>query len=83
MDIVITYVDGNDPLWREDYERCLNVPLLNKRYRDWGTLRYLFRGIEKYMPYIRNVYLVVSRESQLPAWISDKVIPVLHRDIIP
>ena len=55
MDIVITYVDGNDPLWREDYERCLNVPLLNKRYRDWGTLRYLFRGIEKYMPYIRNV----------------------------
>ena len=83
MDIVITYVDGNDPLWREDYERCLNVPLLNKRYRDWGTLRYLFRGIEKYMPYIRNVYLVVSRESQLPSWISDKVIPVMHRDIIP
>lgn len=83
MDAVITYVDGNDPLWREDFERCTRQPLLDKRYRDWGTLRYLLRGIEYHMPYIRNVYLVVSRESQLPSWISGKVIPVLHRDIIP
>ena len=45
MDIVITYVNGLDPVWQQDYERYTNIPILEKRFRDWGTLRYLFRGI--------------------------------------
>ena len=40
MDAVITYVDGNDPAWRQDYLAAAgNEPA--KRYRDWGTLPYL------------------------------------------
>lgn len=36
------------------------------------------------MPFIRNVYLVVSGESQIPDWIDrDEINVVLHRDIIP
>lgn len=68
MDIVITYVDGNDPVWQKDYEEYAAVPAMTKRYRDWGTLKYLLRGIQQKMPYIRNVFLVVSHESQVPAW---------------
>lgn len=84
MDIVITYVDGNDPVWRSDYEKYTNKPLLEKRFRDWGTLKYLMRGIEKNMPFIKNVYLVVSGETQVPAWVNrDKLHIVLHKDIIP
>ena len=84
MDIVITYVNGLDPIWQKDYERYTNQPVLEKRFRDWGTLRYLFRGIEVNMPFIRKVHLVVSHESQVPEWINrDEVHVVLHSDIIP
>ena len=84
MDIVITYVDGNDPVWKKDYEKYTNVPVMQKRFRDWGTLKYLLRGIEVNMPFIRNVYLVVSHPSQVPHWVdSENLKVVLHKDIIP
>ncbi len=84
MDVVITYVDGLDPLWQKDYEECTNIPILEKRFRDWGTLRYLMRGIEVNMPFIRKVHLVVARDSQVPEWVNrDEVNVVLHKDIIP
>ena len=85
MDIVITYVDGLDPAWRQDYASAMGSEALEtKRFRDWGTLKYLLRGIEKNMPFIRKVFLVVSRESQVPFWVDrEKVGIVLHRDIIP
>ena len=84
MDIVITYVDGNDPVWKQDYEKYTNVPVMQKRFRDWGTLKYLLRGIEVNMPFIRNVYLVVSHPSQVPDWADKANLKiVLHRDIIP
>lgn len=84
MDIVITYVNGLDPIWQTEYERHTNTPILEKRFRDWGTLKYLFRGIEKNMPFIRKVHLVVSGDNQVPEWINrDEVNIVLHKDIIP
>jgi hypothetical protein len=84
MDVVITYVDGLDPLWQKDYEECTNIPILEKRFRDWGTLRYLMRGIDVNMPFIRKVHLVVARDSQVPEWVNrDEVNVVLHKDIIP
>ena len=84
MDIVITYVDGNDPVWKQDYEKYTNVPVMQKRFRDWGTLKYLLRGIEANMPFIRNVYLVVSHSSQVPQWVDQSQLKiVLHKDIIP
>lgn len=84
MDVVITYVDGNDTVWKQDYEKTTNVPVMEKRFRDWGTLKYLLRGIETKMPFIRNVYLVVSHTSQVPEWADQEQLKiVLHKDIIP
>lgn len=84
MDIVITYVNGLDPLWQKEYEKYTQVPINEKRFRDWGTLRYLFRGIAENMPFIRKVHLVVSQDSQVPEWINRaEVNVVLHRDIMP
>ena len=81
---MITYVDGNDPVWKKDYEKYTNVPVMEKRFRDWGTLKYLLRGIEKKMPFIRNVYLVVSHPSQIPSWADvSQLNVILHQDIIP
>lgn len=84
MDVVITYVDGLDPLWQKDYEDAVGEKVQAKRFRDWGTLKYLLRGIEYNMPFVRNVYLVVSRDSQVPEWVDRLNLHiVLHEDIIP
>ncbi len=83
MDVVITYVDGNDPAWQRDYEKYADVPVLQKRFRDWGTLKYLLRGIQQNMPFVENVYLVVSHPSQVPEWAGEQLHIVLHKDIIP
>ena len=84
MDAVITYVNGADPVWQKSFETYAGVPAVTKHYRDWGTLKYLLRGIETHLPFIRNVYLVVSGESQVPAWADREGLHVvLHEDIIP
>ena len=84
MDAVITYVDGLDQIWQAEYASAVGGEILAKRYRDWGTLRYLIRGIEKHIPSVENVYLLVSGISQVPAWIDkDQVRVVLHKEIIP
>ena len=54
------------------------------RFRPNDYLKYLFRGIEKNMPWINKIHLVVANESQIPAWIDkNKIHVVLHEDIIP
>lgn len=84
MDAVITYVNGVDPVWQQQYAEATHRPVLAKRYRDWGLLPYLLRGIELYMPFVERVFLVVSGESQVPAWAdTDRLKIVYHRDIIP
>ena len=84
MDVLITYVDGNDPLWQEDFSRTVRDAAVTKRYRDMGTFRYLFRALERYLPFVRKVHLLVARDSQVPAWINrDEVHVVTHDAIIP
>lgn len=84
MDIVITYVNGKDPLWLDDYKKNVDETVNEKRFRDWGTLKYLLRGIESHMPFVRKVFLVVARDSQVPDWVDrSSVNVVLHSDFIP
>ena len=84
MDAVITYVNGLDPVWQAEYADAVGGRVMAKRYRDWGTLKFLLRGIEKHIPSIENVFLLVSGDSQVPSWVDRSVVRVvLHRDIIP
>lgn len=84
MDAVITYVNGLDPAWQEAYASRVGTAINGKHFRDWGTLRYLLRGIETHLPFVRKVYLVVWDESQVPDWADRTTLRiVLHKDIIP
>ena len=85
MDAVITYVNGLDPEWQKDYIATVGMEtFMDKRFRDWGTLKYLLRGIEIHLPFIKNVYLIVSGDTQVPEWVDrSRVNLVLHKDIIP
>lgn len=85
IDLIITYVNGSDRNWINDYIRTTKTHNPSAvRYRSWGTLKYLLRGVEQYMPFIRDVVLVISRKSQLPSWIDESNVRVVyHEDFIP
>lgn len=86
IDIVITWVDGNDPAWR--HERDLYTGELQdtreRRYREWDNLQYWFRAIEKNAPWVNKIYFVTW--GHLPQWLNTnnpKLIIVKHEDFIP
>lgn len=85
MDYVFPYVDCSDPVWREQYKQINNTLTMDEsRFRSFGTLRYVFRGIAKNMPFIDRVVLIVSTESQVPDWIDrSKVRIVTHDEFMP
>lgn len=84
MDVVITYVDGTDQLWKRDFLETTGREARPRRYRDWGTLQFLLRGLDKHLKGMGKLFLVVARESQVPGWIDrSQVEVVLHEDIIP
>lgn len=85
MDAIITYVNNSDRIWLRSYINATHTRNLNTcRFRSWGTLKYLLRGIDKYMPFIQNVILIVSGKSQVPVWLdTTKVRVVYHEEFIP
>ncbi|MFA5130526.1 MAG: stealth family protein [Patescibacteria group bacterium] len=86
IDIVLTWVDGNDATWRADFEKYntkKQTDANNKaRFRDFGTLKYVFRGIENFMPWINTVHFVTAEH--LPLWLNKecrKLNILTHADI--
>lgn len=89
IDFVFPYVDNADENWINQYkDYCtshnIKYDLDDVRYRNYDTLKYLLRGIDKCLPWIRNIYIIVEQESQVPDWLNkDNVKIVYHKDIIP
>lgn len=87
IDFVVTWVDGSDPAWRADrakYEGGSGVDNREERYRDWGLLRYWFRSVEQFAPWVRTVHFVTY--GHLPSWLNldhPKLHVVRHEDYIP
>ena len=73
IDAVITWVDDKDPEWRQQKDMYMeaagkSTDTRASRYRDFGTLKYLFRSIEKYAPWINSIYFVTN--GQRPEWLN-------------
>ena len=85
VDVVIAHVNMSDRNWLSDFLYYTKNPSPNpERYRSWGTLKYLARGIAKYMPFVRKIFLLVSRESQVPVWVNTENVQIVyHKDFIP
>ncbi|NYS49182.1 Stealth CR1 domain-containing protein [Streptococcus danieliae] len=88
IDIVITWVDGNDPIWQKKQAKYKGIQQSAEsadpaRYRDWGTLKYLLRSIEKNANWVRKIFLVT--DDQKPDWFveNEKLVIVDHKDFIP
>lgn len=88
IDIVVPMVFSNDTTWAQSYRACSieagRSPKLDERVRSWDLERYFFRGIEKFMPWIRKIHLILADDSQVPYWLDTKKVHVVfHRDIMP
>ena len=56
----------------------------DERYRDWGTLRYWFRAVEKFAPWVNRIHLLTW--GHLPHWLdtsNPKLNIVRHEEFIP
>ena len=88
IDFVITWVDSTDPKWLAKKDQYDNVKSnysdskTAERFRDYGTLRYLLRSIEKYAPWVNHVFLVT--DNQRPEWLRDtsKLTVIDHTDFL-
>lgn len=86
IDFVVTWVDGNDPAWRKQKNEYSEVSgdKADVRYRDWDTLRYWFRGVEKFTPWVRKIHFITW--GHIPEWLdtsNPKLNIVRHTDFIP
>src|SRR5699024_3388188 len=59
IDFVITWVDGADPEWLKEKQHYLpDTDTDPRRFRDWELLKYWFRGVEKFAPWVNKVHLI-------------------------
>ena len=87
MDIVISFVDCKDKVWMKSYLRTIrkcNGIFPYRQFYNHNTIKYVLRGIDEFIPYVNNVFIVVSNIEQVPDYIDQsKVKIVLHKDFIP
>lgn len=87
IDFVVTWVDGSDKAWRKEkasYKPETETDDSEERYRDWGLLRYWFRAVEEFAPWVRTVHFITC--GHLPEWLNTecpKLHIVKHEDYIP
>ena len=85
IDFVIPWVDGNDPEWRRrKAEKLREEQEAIQLYRDWGLLRYWFRAVEKFTPWVRRIWFICDQ--QPPSWLNirhPKLKIIRHEDYIP
>lgn len=88
IDFVITWVDGNDKKWLEEKnkysDKKIDVSNAVNRYRDMGILKYWFRAVENFAPWVNKVHFVTW--GHVPEWLNtsySKLNIVKHEDFIP
>lgn len=94
IDFVLPWVDGGDIVWLEQ-KRKYETSDVNMargdmdanadcRYRDYGLLKYWFRAVEQFAPWVNRIFFVTC--GQKPNWLNDsnpKLRLVKHTDYIP
>lgn len=88
IDFVILWVDGEDLEWRKSRARYSpgyeGNGVAENRFRDWGLMRYWFRGVERFAPWVNRIFFVTN--GQIPPWLDQehpKLRLVKHSDYIP
>jgi glycosyltransferase involved in cell wall biosynthesis len=90
IDVVYTWVDGDDPAWRakkSDTLEALGLPPIaaagaDARFSSRDELKYSLRSIELFAPWVRKIWLVT--DDQTPSWLDTehpRVQVVSHKEL--
>lgn len=92
VDLVYLWCDGNDPEFQAKRLVALGAAdsaldkdsTSNFRFINTDELKYSLRSVEKFAPWIRNIYIVTFE--QVPKWLNvnhPRIKIIDHKDIIP
>ena len=92
IDFVMTWVDDTDPEWKKEFNKYKGIDETAagsdgsdaERFRNWDNLRYWFRGVEQFAPWVNKIFFVTC--GQCPAWLNKehpKLVLIDHKDYIP
>ena len=89
IDLVIPYVNNQDKVWQKtylDYFQRVNPKLIaslhGQRYEDIGLINYQLKLVEKNMPWVNTIYLLLSNKEQCPKYIPNNCKIVYHYQLI-
>ena len=87
IDVVYTWVNGSDP----EFLRKLSPYVPSNQahefaygYYEYDGMKYSLRSVEKYAPWVRNIYIVTN--GQIPNWLNlnnSRVHLITHEHIFP
>ena len=87
IDLVYLWVDGNNPEWQAKRAAFLGIKTekssTNSRsYLNNDELKYSLRSVERYAPWIRNIFILT--DNQKPKWleISNPKIKIIDQNKI-
>ena len=79
VDVVITWVNGSDPLWQEKFLKDahknqihIKKATFQSRYINVDELRYAIRSVETHLPWVRRIFIVTA--GQVPSWLNESLI---------
>jgi hypothetical protein len=90
IDVVYTWVDGDEPAWLERKNATLagmgfppvDAAASEARFRSRDELRYSLRSVEMFAPWARHIWIIT--DDQVPAWLDTshpKITVVAHKEI--
>lgn len=86
IDFVLLWVDDKDEEWQKRKNEYLSEDvnkITSNKYRDWDNLKYWFRGVEKFAPWVNQIFFVTC--NQKPEWLNEnhpKLKLVNHSDFM-
>lgn len=94
IDLIVTWVDGKDPVWQEEKRKCLEKEQVRGisvgpsnshiRFESWDNLQYWFRAVERFLPWFRNIVFVTY--GHVPEFLKTdhpRLRIIKHSDYIP
>ena len=89
VDIVYTWVNTYDPQWIRQYKKYVDKDFDSSSARwsrtknPWAEINLSLESVRKYMPWIRNIYIVTHRPQRLPQELINKYsVRIVHHDEI-
>ena len=85
IDYVVPMVFPDDERWQNGFARVnRHFHKDHVRFRSWGTERLLIKLVKKNLPFLRDIIILLARESQKQPWMDEENVRVVyHEDFIP